>query len=115
MSKSKSMIIPQTAPNVSSGILSSFKDLMGIRKHDPPMISVCEPILKSGHHEYKVKGRDHIAEFEVIFCSFNLSFAMRTGASPSTQFIDLGKDEQEEESKDGHDIETLKAYPTLHR
>jgi hypothetical protein len=40
MSKSKSMIIPQTAPNVSSGILSSFKDLMGIRKHDPPEISV---------------------------------------------------------------------------
>jgi hypothetical protein len=59
--------------------------------------------------------QNHIAEFEVIFCSFNLSFAMRTGASPSTQFIDLGKDEQEEESKDGHDIETLKAYPTLHR
>jgi hypothetical protein len=38
---------------------------MGIRKHDPPMISVSEPVLKSGHHEYKVKGRDHIGEFEV--------------------------------------------------
>lgn len=65
MSKSKSMIIPQTTPNVSSGILSSFKDLMGIRKHDPPEISVSEPLLKSGHHEYKVKGRDYIGEFEV--------------------------------------------------
>ena len=59
--------------------------------------------------------QNHIAEFEVIFCSFNLSFAMRTSASPSTQeekrekaklqkqkeranwtFIDLGNDEHEE-------------------
>jgi hypothetical protein len=38
---------------------------MGIRKHDPPEICVCEPLLKSGHHEYKVKGRDHVGEFEI--------------------------------------------------
>lgn len=65
MSKSKSMLMPAATPNVSSGILSSFKDLMGIRKHDPPEITVSEPVLKSGHHEYKVKGRDHLGEFEV--------------------------------------------------
>lgn len=65
MSKSKSMLMPHATPNVSSGILSSFKDLMGIRKHDPPEISVSEPLLKSGHHEYKVKGRDHLGEFEM--------------------------------------------------
>lgn len=65
MTKSKSMLMPNATPNISSGILSSFKDLMGIRKHDPPEISVSEPILKSGHHEYKVKGRDHLGEFEM--------------------------------------------------
>jgi hypothetical protein len=57
--------MPAATPNISSGILSSFKDLMGIRKHDPPEITVSEPVLKSGHHEYKVKGRDHLGEFEV--------------------------------------------------
>jgi hypothetical protein len=40
--------------------------------------------------------QNHIAEFEVIFCSFNLSFAMRTNGSTSTQFIDLSNDEHEE-------------------
>ena len=65
MTKSKSMLMPNATPNISSGILSSFKDLMGIRKHDPPEISVTEPLLKSGHHEYKVKGSDHLGEFEM--------------------------------------------------
>ena len=65
MSKSKSMLMPAATPNISSGILSSFKDLMGIRRHDPPEITESEPVLKSGHHEYKFKGRDHLGEFEV--------------------------------------------------
>ena len=50
-----------------SGIANSYKDLMGLRKHDPPEISVSEPTIKNGsHHVYKVRGRDHLGEFEVF-------------------------------------------------
>ncbi len=59
---------------VSAGILSSFKDMLTLSKHQQPEICVCEPILKGGHHEYKIKGRDHIGEFEVYrrFKQFDL-------------------------------------------
>lgn len=50
-----------------SGIANSYKDLMGLRKHEPPIISVSEPTIKNGsHHVYKVKGYDHNGEFEVF-------------------------------------------------
>lgn len=52
-----------------AGIANSFRDIMSLRKHEPPQIEVCEPTIKSGtaskHHVYKVRGRDHLGEFDV--------------------------------------------------
>jgi hypothetical protein len=72
MTKSRSeMQLPGAAHGVgaSSGIASSFKDLMALRRHDPPEIEVGEPQVKSGatgkHHVYRVKGKDYNGEFEI--------------------------------------------------
>ena len=47
---------------MSIGIASSFRDLMALRKQDPPNLEVCEPQIKSSgggkHHVYKIKGQD---------------------------------------------------------
>lgn len=49
------------------GIANTYKDVIGLRRYDPPEISVSEPQIKNGsHHVYKVKGRDHVGEFEVF-------------------------------------------------
>lgn len=47
---------------------------MGLRKYEPPEVDVCEPVIKSGHHVYKVRGRDHCGEFEALrrFREFDL-------------------------------------------
>jgi hypothetical protein len=56
--------------SVADGIASSFKDIMGLRRYEPPEIEVCEPAVKSGtaskHTVYKVKGRDHLGDFEAL-------------------------------------------------
>lgn len=56
--------------SAAGGIANNFKDLMGLRKHEPPEIEVGEAVIKSTatgkFHAYKVKGRDHVGEFEVL-------------------------------------------------
>lgn len=71
IAKSKSSIaLTGGMSSVANGIASSYKDLLGLRKHDPPEIEVGQPTIKSGtaskHHVYRVKGRDHHGEFEVL-------------------------------------------------
>jgi PX domain len=65
--QSKTEYIPS---GMIGAVANSFKDLLGLRKYEPPEIEVLEPIVKSGaaskHHVYKVKGRDHLGEFEVM-------------------------------------------------
>ena len=73
---SKSELIP----SVATVIASSFKDLLKLRKHEPPEIEVCEPTIKTStatkYHAYKVKGRDHLGEFEV-YRRFSEFYALR--------------------------------------
>jgi hypothetical protein len=72
MMPSKPSNLPQ------EGFASTYKDLMGLRKYEPPEVEVCEPIIKTGaaskHHVYKVRGRDHLGEFEALrrFREFDL-------------------------------------------
>lgn len=51
------------------GVASSFKDIMNLRKLDPPNLDVCEPLIKGGtagkHHVYKIRGTDHLGVLEV--------------------------------------------------
>ena len=58
-----------TAGAQLEGVIHSFKDLLSLRKHDPPFIEVREPTIKAGaaskHHVYKVCGRDHLGEIDV--------------------------------------------------
>jgi len=74
MMASKAGISPSGMASVASGIANTYKDLLGLRKHDPPEIEVCEPTLYKGHHVYRVKGRDHNGEFDVLrrFREFDL-------------------------------------------
>jgi hypothetical protein len=55
--------LPPQRSDISMGVASSFRDLMELRKMDPPQLEVCEPQIKSGgagkHHVYKIKGIDH--------------------------------------------------------
>lgn len=50
--------------------MSTFRDIMSIKKFDPPEIDVCNPQLKSGavskHHVYTLRGRDRFGDFEVL-------------------------------------------------
>jgi len=66
---SKSELIP-SGQTLSQGIANNFKDLLNLRKYEPPEIRVCEPQIKSSttgkHHVYKVCGRDHMGDFEVF-------------------------------------------------
>lgn len=70
MQKSKSEMFLPAMQSVSTGIAASFKDLLSLRKHEPPQIDVGTPIVKSGtatkHHVYSVKGRDHVGEIDVL-------------------------------------------------
>jgi sorting nexin-1/2 len=65
---SKSELIP--SGGMIGAVASSFKDLLGLRKYEPPEIEVTDPTVKSGaaskHTVYKVRGRDHLGEFEVM-------------------------------------------------
>lgn len=52
----------QNFPDVTSGVARTFRDIMGLRKIDPPQLEVCEPQKKggsTGHHVYRIKGIDH--------------------------------------------------------
>jgi hypothetical protein len=59
-------------------MITSFRDIMTIRKKEPPILRVCDPILKSSatskHHEYNVTGTIDNVPFEVYrrFKQFNL-------------------------------------------
>ena len=48
---------------MKSGIASSFKDIMNMRRYDPPIIDVTEAVIKNGsagkRHEYRIVGHDH--------------------------------------------------------
>lgn len=48
----------------------SFRDVINIRKYDFPEIVVSEPVVKSSgptkHVVYKVIGKDHLGEFEIM-------------------------------------------------
>jgi len=63
MMKSKSEMQLPGMHSAASGIASSYKDLLGLRRHEPPELEVGEAVIKSTatgkHHVYKVKGRDH--------------------------------------------------------
>ena len=52
-----------------TSIVSSFKDLMKLKKHSPPNIDVLESKVQNDtigkHHLYRVKGNDHNGEFDV--------------------------------------------------
>ena len=56
--------------SAASGIASSYKDLLGLRRHDPPELEVNEAVIKSTatgkHHVYKIRGRDHLGDIEVL-------------------------------------------------
>lgn len=49
--------------DMKSGVASSFKDIMNMRRYDPPIIDVTEAVIKNGsagkHHEYRIVGHDH--------------------------------------------------------
>ena len=61
---------PSIAQGIAQGIANSYKDLLGLRKFEPPQVEVCDPTIKtsaaSKHHVYKVRGSDHLGEFEVL-------------------------------------------------
>jgi hypothetical protein len=63
--------------DLQTGIASHFKDIMKLRKHDPPLIVVSEPTKKGSHHEYKVKGYDYKGEFE-IWRRYNNFYLLRS-------------------------------------
>ena len=52
-----------------TSIVTSFKDMLARKKLNPPTINVCETKVQNDtigkHHMYKVKGTDHLGEFEV--------------------------------------------------
>ena len=56
--------------DIKTGIASHFKDLLGLRKFDQPELEVCEPQIKttaaSKHHVYKVRGKDHLGEVDIL-------------------------------------------------
>ena len=58
----------------------SFKDIITLRKHDPPLLEVCEPSIKGGaaakHHVYKIRGSDHLGMLE-IFRRFSNFYELR--------------------------------------
>lgn len=62
--------------DMRSGIAGHFKDIMKIKKFDPPEIEVTEPTKKASHHEYKVRGTDHNGAFEV-WRRYNHFFELR--------------------------------------
>ena len=53
-----------------TGVVSSFKDLIARKKHNPPTIDVCETKLQNDtigkHHVYRVKGTDYLGEFDIF-------------------------------------------------
>ena len=50
--------------------ISTMKELLALKRYPEPTIEVCEPQLKADtigkHHLYKVKGSDHLGEFEIF-------------------------------------------------
>lgn len=70
MMKSKSEMQLPGMHSAASGIASSYKDLLGLRRHDPPEFEVNEAVIKSTatgkHHVYKIRGRDYLGELEVL-------------------------------------------------
>ena len=69
MTKSKSEMLPGQF-GLSGGVAASFKDVLSLRKHDPPEFEVGEPKTKSGtaskHTVYTVKGKDHLGEISIL-------------------------------------------------
>lgn len=63
--------------DLQTGIASHFKDIMKLKKHEPPLLDVTEPTKKGSHHEYKVKGYDHKGELE-IWRRYNHFFLLRS-------------------------------------
>ncbi|CDW87379.1 px domain containing protein [Stylonychia lemnae] len=51
--------------DLKSGIASNFKDIMNLRKQEPPVIEVAIPVIKNGHHEYQIIGNDQLGHFDV--------------------------------------------------
>jgi hypothetical protein len=43
-----------------NGVAKTFRDIMSLKKQDPPELEVCEPQIKGGtggkHHIYKIRG-----------------------------------------------------------
>ena len=70
MMKSKSEMQLPSQFGMSGGVAASFKDLLSLRKHDPPEFEVGEPKVKSGatskHTVYTVRGKDHLGEISVL-------------------------------------------------
>lgn len=70
MQKSKSEMPLPPQMGLSQGVAASFKDLLSLRKYDPPFFEVGEPKVKSGaaskHTVYTVKGTDHLGEFSIL-------------------------------------------------
>ena len=54
---------------MSSGYMTSYRDIINMRKFESPEISVGEPTFKSmalaKHHVYKIFGKDQFGEFEM--------------------------------------------------
>jgi len=54
---------------ISDGVARSFRDILNLRKIDPPNFDVCEPQIKGGtagkHHVYKIRGTDHMGVLEI--------------------------------------------------
>ncbi len=52
-----------------TSVVTSFKDMLSRKKHNQPTIDVCESKVQNDtigkHHLYKVKGVDHLGDFEV--------------------------------------------------
>ena len=61
---------------MTSGIAGHFKDILKIRKHEPPNLEVSEPTKKGSHHEYRVKGYDYKGEVDV-WRRYNHFFELR--------------------------------------
>lgn len=53
-----------------NGIAKSFRDILNLRKSEPPNLEVCEPQIKGGatgkHHIYKIRGNDSAGMVEVF-------------------------------------------------
>ncbi len=58
--------------------MNNMKELMELRRYPEPEMEVCEPTLKADtlgkHHVFKVRGKDHLGEFEIYrrFKQFDL-------------------------------------------